>query len=142
MSARFFCVDGTNLVRTAYGYGGPAHETQERADGERVVEIFARLCEDLEGRAEVELFFDGAFRAMPGPRPANFRLSFAREATADELILDRVRAGAWRGGAVTVATADGELGRSVESEGGRWMKIEHGSTPESVARRIEGRFAR
>ena len=141
MSPRFFCVDGTNLVRTAYGYGGPAHAAQEDADGERVVRIFAALCEELEGAAELELFFDGAFRVMPGPRPANFRLSFARDSSADELILDRVRAGAWRGGVVTVATADGGLGRAVEAEGGRWLKVVPGTDPERVARRIGGRFA-
>jgi hypothetical protein len=138
-----FCVDGTNLVRTAYGYGGPQHRSQEDADTERVVAIFAQLCEELSAEVEVELFFDGAFRTMPGPRPANFRLSFARDVPADELILDRVRAGAWRGGGmVTVVTADGDLGRAAADEGGKWMKVPHGTPPEGVARRIGGRFSR
>jgi hypothetical protein len=143
MSARLFCVDGTNLVRTAYGYGGPDHRAQETADCERAAEIFARLCEELGAAAEVELFFDGAFRVMPGPRPANFRVSFARETPADDLILDRVRARAWQGGgSVTVVTADGELGRAATAEGGMWMKVSHGTPPEGVARRIGGRFSR
>src|SRR5579859_4338299 len=107
MGARFFCVDGTNLVRTAYAYGGPAHRAQEQADAERTVAVFAGLCEDMGGAVEVELFFDGALRAMPGPRPANLRVSFARELAADDLILDRVRARSWGGGgSVTVVTAD------------------------------------
>lgn len=140
---RLFCVDGTNLVRTAYGYGGPAHQTQEQADSERLVEIFARLCEEAGAAVEVELFFDGAFRVMPSSDAPNFRVSFAREASADELILDRVRARAWKGGgSVTVVTADTELGRSAQAEGGKWMRVAHGSPPESVARRIGGRFAR
>jgi len=143
MSARVFCVDGTNLVRTAYGYGGPNHRSQEDVDAERVVAIFAQLCEELGAAVEIELFFDGAFRTMPGPRPANFRLSFARELAADELILDRVRSSAWRGGgSVTVVTADGELGRAAGDEGGKWMKVPHGTPPEGVARRIGGRFSR
>jgi hypothetical protein len=143
MSARLFCIDGTNLVRTAYGYGGPQHRDQENADTERVVSIFVQLCEELGASVEVELFFDGAFRAVPGPGPANFRVSFARELPADELILDRVRASAWRGGgAATVVTADGDLGRAAEDEGGKWMKVPHGTPPEGVARRIGGRFSR
>lgn len=143
MGARVFCIDGTNLVRTAYGYGGPAHQAQEQADCERAVAIFAGLCEELGALVEIELFFDGAFRAMPGPRPGNFRLSFARETSADELILDRVRARAYGGGgAAQVATADAELGKAVAAEGGKWMKVGHGSSPESVAGRIRGRFTR
>ena len=143
MNARLFCVDGTNLVRTAYGYGGPAHSAQEQADSERVVEIFDRLCEESDGAVEVELFFDGAFRAMPAGRSAGFSVTFTREIQADDLILDRVRARAWnKGGAATVVTADGDLGRTTESEGGKWMRVTHGSSPESVARRIGGRFSR
>lgn len=142
MASRLFCVDGTNLVRTAYGYGGPAHQAQEEADSVRVVEIFARLCEEAGDAVEVELFFDGAFRAMPGG-PSNFRLSFTREVAADDVILDRVRARAWnKGGSVTVVTADVGLGESAESEGGKWMRVAHGSSPESVAGRIGGRFSR
>lgn len=133
-------MDGTNLVRTAYGYGGPAHRAQEQADAERLAAILARLCADDD--LEVELFFDGAVRAMPGG-PANFSVRFTRELSADELILDRVRARAWgRGGAVTVVTADGALGRLTRSEGGRWLRVAHGTPPESVADRIGGRAAR
>jgi hypothetical protein len=143
MNVRLFCVDGTNLVRTAYGYGGTAHQAQEQADSERVVEIFSRLCDEAGGAVEVELFFDGAFRAMPSGRPANFRVNFTREVAADDVILDRVRARAWsKGGSVTVVTADGDLGRTAEAEGGKWMRVSHGSSPESVARRIGGRFSR
>jgi len=143
MSVRLFCVDGTNLVRTAYGYGGPAHQAQEQADSERIVEIFAQVCEEAGGGVEIELFFDGAFRPMPAGRSANFSVTFTREIAADDRILDRVRARAWnKGGSVTVVTADGDLGRTTEAEGGKWMRVSHGSSPESVARRIGGRFSR
>lgn len=140
---RLYCVDGTNLVRTAYGYGGPAHAAQEDEDARRLVAILALVCEDAGPGLEVELFFDGAFRVFPGPRPANLRVSFTRELKADDLILDRVRARAWGGGSKpAVVTADAELGRSVEAEGGKWLRAPHGAPPESVARRIGGRFAR
>lgn len=140
---RLFCVDGTNLVRTAYGYGGPAHAAQEEEDARRLVALLAIACEEAGPALEVELFFDGAFRIFPGTRPANLRLSFTRELKADDLILDRVRARAWGGGGrATVVTADAELGRSVEAEGGKWMRVPHGAPPESVARRIGGRFSR
>jgi len=141
MGARVFCVDGTNLVRTAYGYGGPAHAAQEDADSERLVGLLAGVCQDADGAIELELFFDGAFRPFEAAADGLI-VRFARERPADELILDRVRAAAWRGGAVTVVTADGELGRQVVGEGGRWLKVEHGAAPESVARRIGGRFRR
>lgn len=141
MNTRFFCVDGTNLVRTAYGYGGPAHAAQEDSDTERVVAIFGRLCEDAGEAVEVELFFDGAYRSLGGPRPGNFRVSFAREIPADDLILDRVRARAWGGkGRATVVTGDGELGRQAEAEGGKWLRVAPETPPESVAGRIGGRF--
>jgi hypothetical protein len=143
MSVRLFCVDGTNLVRTAYGYGGPDHRAQEEADTERLVAVFARLCEDAGSAVEVELFFDGAFRPFPGPRPENLRLTFAPDSPADELILDRVRARAWRGGGTAaVVTADAELGRAAEAEGGKWLRVAHGTPPEGVAARIGGRFKR
>lgn len=138
--SRLFCVDGTNLVRTAYGYGGPAHSVQEDADTDRIVVIFAQLCEDAGDTLEIELFFDGAFRTFGGPRPGNFRVSFTREMKADDLILDRVRSRKWNGGKTTVVTADVELGEASESEGGKWMKVIHGVAPESVAGRIGGRF--
>lgn len=143
MSTRLFCVDGTNLVRTAYEYGGPDREAQEDADTERLAAIFAQLCEEAGGAVEVELFFDGPFRAMPAGRTGSFRVSFTREFPADDLILDRVRARKWsQGGSVTVVTADVELGEAAEAEGGKWMRVAHGSSPESVARRIGGRFSR
>jgi len=143
MSVRLFCIDGTNLVRTAYGYGGPAHQAQEQADAERLVGIFERLCRDAGPAVEVEVFFDGAFRVMPSLDSANFRVRFTREFTADEMILDRVRSRSWSGGgSVTVVTADGDLGRSAQAEGGRWMRIEHGTAPEAVAGKIGGRFLR
>jgi hypothetical protein len=57
--------------------------------------------------------------------------------------LDRVRARTWnKGGSVTVVTADGDLGRATEAEGGKWLRVSHGASPESVARRIGGRFSR
>ncbi len=138
--SRLFCVDGTNLVRTAYGYGGPAHAAQEDADTDRIVVIFGQLCEEAGDAFEIELFFDGTFRVFGGARPDNFRVSFTRELTADDLILDRVRSRKWNGGKTTVVTADVELGEAAESEGGKWMRVEHGSPPEGVARRIGGRF--
>lgn len=138
--SRLFCVDGTNLVRTAYEYGGPGREAQEDADTDRITAIFARVCEEAGTGVEIELFFDGAFRTLGGPRPDNFRVSFTRELSADELILDRVRSRKWNGGKTTVVTADVELGETAEAEGGKWMRVEHGSAPEGVARRIGGRF--
>ena len=142
MGIRLFCIDGTNLVRTAYGYGGPAHQEQEQSDSEHLAEVFASVCEEAGSAVEVELFFDGPFRAMPGG-PANFSVSFTHEIAADDLILDRVRAKAWnKSGSVTVVTADGDLGRTTEAEGGKWLRVSHGSSPESVARRIGGRFSR
>ncbi|MEK7383820.1 MAG: hypothetical protein AAB262_11125 [Elusimicrobiota bacterium] len=143
MSVRFFCVDGTNLVRTAYGYGGPAHAAQEESDARRLVAIMAQVCEDAGGAIEVELFFDGAVRVMPGEGSGFLRVRFTREVTADELILDRVRSRAWGGGGpVTVVTADGELGRLTQAEGGKWLRVAHGTPAESVARMMGRRFSR
>ena len=138
--SRLFCVDGTNLVRTAYEYGGPNREAQEDADTDRITAIFGRVCEEAGAEVEIELFFDGPFRTLGGARPDNFRVSFTRELKADDLILDRVRSRKWNGGKTTVVTADVELGEMAEAEGGKWMRVGHGSAPEGVARRIGGRF--
>jgi len=138
--SRLFCIDGTNLVRTAYGYGGPAHAAQEDADTDRITAIFAQVCEESGPSVEIEIFFDGAFRTLGGSRPDNFRVSFTREVSADDMILDRVRSRKWNGEKTTVVTADVELGEMAESEGGKWMQVFHGSPPEGVARRIGGRF--
>ena len=138
--SRLFCVDGTNLVRTAYEYGGPDREAQEDADTDRVAAIFGRVCEEAGAEVEIELFFDGPFRTLGGPRPDNFRVSFTHELKADDMILDRVRSRKWNGGKTTVVTADVELGELAETEGGKWMRVGHGSAPEGVARKIGGRF--
>lgn len=139
--ASYYCVDGTNLVRTGYGYGGPAFRDQEEADGERLVALLSSVCAELSGRAEVELFFDGPWRAWRSGA-ANLRLCFTGRAKADELILDRVRARVWRGGRVTVVTADGELGKRAAEEGGRWQRVAPAAGVEGAVRALERRLSR
>lgn len=137
----YYCVDGTNLVRAGVGYGGPAFRAQEDADGQRLVALLARSCEALAGRAEVELFFDGSWRGWRSAAP-NLRLCFSGSEKADALILDRVRARAWRGGRATVVTADGELGRRAVEEGGRWQRVSPGGGFDGAILAIERRFKR
>jgi hypothetical protein len=139
-STRHYCVDGTNVVRVCHGYGGPAFRAQEEADALRLVETLALLCESLDGRVEIEVFFDGGFK--PWARQARgLRVRFTHETQADELILDRVRASAALGqGKVTVVTADGELGRLVQEEGGRWQRVTPGAGLGPVTGAIQGRF--
>ncbi|MDD5629307.1 MAG: NYN domain-containing protein [Elusimicrobia bacterium] len=141
---RLYCVDGTNVVRVLWGYGGEQFREQEESDCLTLVESFAVLCRGLAGRAEVEIFFDGEGRRWKRvPQgTANLRVRFSWEELADALILDRVRAGSFgREGRVTVVTADGELGRRAREEGGRWLAVRHGEGLERVLRSIEGRFA-
>jgi hypothetical protein len=93
---------------------------------------------------EVEIFFDGEGRerARPPGGPANLRVRFAWDETADALILDRVRARAFgREGGVTVVTADGELGRRAQQEGGRWLPVRAGKGLEPLLQVIEKRFS-
>lgn len=138
--AESFCVDATNVVRGCYGYGGEAFRRQEDADSERLVSAFALLCETLDGRIEVELFFDGAFRPMRSPA-SNMRVSFTRELPADDLILDRVRSRRYAGaGRVTVVTGDTELGEKASEEGARWLRVGPGTRLEDLLRSIERRF--
>lgn len=138
MAARLFCVDGTNVVRAAYGFGGPAHREQEDSDAGRFAEILASFCETAERDIEIELIFDGDFRPLRSAAAENFRVTFSRELSADDVILDRVRARRRSGGGVTVVTADAELGNAVKGEGGAWLKFHHGAAPESVVARISG----
>lgn len=141
-SIHVYCVDATNLVRGGYGYAGPDFRAQEDADAERLVDMLAALCERLGSRVEIDVYFDGAFRAM-GRGPANMRLRFTHETKADDLILDRVRSRGYSGGGgVTVVTGDGELGRQVEAEGGKWLRARHGAGFESVLAAIERRWSR
>lgn len=137
-----YCVDGTNLVRTGYGYGGPAFRAQEDADAQRLLAALGQLGERLGARVEIDVYFDGAFRPLPSPA-ANMRVRCTREAPADELILDCVRARSYLGpGSVTVVTADGELGRRAVEEGGRWLRVKAGQPLESVVAAIERRWSR
>lgn len=139
-----YCVDGTNVVRVLWGYGGPGFRDQEDSDCATLVESFGALCRGLGDRLEVEVFFDGEgrrWRRQPQP-PANLRVRFAWEEEADVLILDRVRSRAFgRDGSVTVVTADGELGRRAREEGGRWMAVRVGSGLEGILGSIEKRLA-
>jgi hypothetical protein len=140
---RLYCVDGTNVVRVLWGYGGSEFRDQEESDCVTLVESFAVLCRSLAGRAEVEIYFDGDGRRWKrAPQTAaNLRVRFAWEETADSLILDRVRAGAFgHEGSVTVVTADGGLGRSAREEGGRWMTVRVGDGLERLLQSIERRF--
>ena len=141
---RLYCVDGTNVVRVLWGYGGAEFREQEESDCVTLVESFAVLCRGLAGRAEVEIFFDGQrrrWKRVP-QEAANLRLRFAWEEPTDALILDRVRVGAFGGkGSVTVVTADGELGRRAREEGGRWMTVRAADGLERLLGSIESRFA-
>lgn len=141
-SRETYCVDGTNLVRGAYGYGGPDFREQEDADGLRLVAALAEVCLRIGDRIEIDVFFDGASRpwSLPGS-PSNMRVCFGSAVPADDLIMDRVRLRRYGGGKVTVVTADGELGQKVSEEGGRWLKLSRGFRMEGVVSSIERRFA-
>ena len=138
---RLYCVDGTNVVRVLWGYGGEEFREQEESDCITLVESFAVLSRRLAGRAEFEVFFDGQGRTWKrAPRAEGLRVCFAWDETADSLILDRVRAGSFgHEGRVTVVTADGELGRRAQEEGGRWLTVRHGENLERVLGSIERR---
>ena len=139
-----FCVDGTNVVRGAFGYGGPQFRDQEEADSLRLVQALAGTSSLFEGRVELEVFFDGGRRPWPASAlPANIRVRFTDESQADDLILDLVRARRHaNGGKVTVVTADGELGGKVSEEGARWLRVRPGASLEAVVGAIEGRLKR
>lgn len=141
-SVRLYCVDGTNVVRVLWGYGGAEFREQEESDCVTLVDSFAVLGRRLAGQAEFEVFFDGQGRTWKrAPRGEGLRVSFAWDETADSLILDRVRAGSFgHEGRVTVVTADGELGRRAQEEGGRWLMVRPGERLERVLGSIERRF--
>jgi hypothetical protein len=147
-----YCVDGTNVVRVLWGYGGAAFREQEERDCATLVESFATLCRGLDDPLEVDIFFDGEGRCWPRSQrlPANLRVRFAWEEPADSIILDRVRAQAYSPrsplgqakGSVTVVTADGELGRRARAEGGDWLGLRAGEDLVRILRSIERRFTR
>lgn len=133
-----FCIDATNLVRRAYGYGGPAFVSQEDSDARALVAGLARLCEDNPDGLEIEVIFDGpGSSGARAPRPSNLRVRYARESPADELILEQVRALRYQARKVTVVTADAELGREACAEGGRWLEVHSGAGLTAVVQAIE-----
>lgn len=132
-----FCVDATNLVRRAYGYGGPAFSAQEDSDARELVMGLARLCEDNPERLEIDVIFDGpGSYGVAAPALPNMRVRFAREDEADALILDRVRALRHEARKVTVVTADSELASQVREEGGKWLEMRSGSGLSSIVQAI------
>jgi predicted RNA-binding protein with PIN domain len=142
VGVHLFCIDGTNLVRGAFGYGGSAFQAQEEADSQRLIRALDQLCEQAGARVEVEVLFDGGGRAgLSGS--SRVRVSFARELEADAVILDRVRAKRYTGaGKVTVVTGDAQLGEQVRDEGGRWLNVRPGTGLEEVIKSIEGRISK
>ena len=137
-----YCIDGTNIVRGCFGYGGQSFREQEEADAQRLIAAFDQLCEQYEGRLEIEIYFDGPFRSAPSGGN-NLSVRFTRETEADEIILGRVRASAYGAqGRVTVVTADSELGGQVKQEGGRWQKVRPGTSLEEIIDSIERRFSK
>src|SRR5208282_172313 len=91
-SVHLFCIDGTNLVRGSFGYGGASFQAQEDADSRHLVEALNQLCHAAGGGVEVEVFFDGGGRAGLSAAASHVHVSFAQELEADDVILDRVRA--------------------------------------------------
>ena len=141
---QLYCVDGTNVVRVLWGYA-PGFNVQEESDCSTLIESFGELCHRLSGSIEVEIFFDGAGRQWTRTfqSPANLRVSFAWDVSADELILDRVRARSFgREGGMSVVTGDGELGRRAQEEGGRWLNIHAAKSLAAILGKIERRFLR
>lgn len=141
---RLYCVDGSNVVRMMWGYGGAAFRHQEESDCAALVESFGVLCQSWPGALSVEVFFDGGARRWPRqPVVPGLRVRFSYEDSADALIMDRVRAKTFAGGgSVTVVTGDAELGRRCREEGGRWLRVGPQEGLEGILRRIENRFAR
>lgn len=139
---RLYCIDGTNVVRVLWGYGGEEFREQEESDCVTLVESFSVLGRRLAGKAEFEVFFDGQGRAWKrAPRAEGLCVRFAWDETADSLILDRVRAGSFgHEGRVTVVTADGELGRRAREEGGRWLAVKPEEGLDRLLSGIERRF--
>lgn len=134
-----FCVDATNVVRRAYGYGGPQFRAQEEADGQHLIAALAEVCRRHEDAVAVDLVFDGPWRALTAGLPGNLRLRFAHEGGADAMILDRVRALRHGGCRVTVVTGDSGLAESAREEGGRLLTPRSGGI-EGVASAIEARL--
>ena len=139
-----YCVDGTNVVRGVFGYGGPQFRDQEEADSRRLVEALAAVGALFDGQAEIEVFFDGGRRSLgASPLPANLSVRFTEEDRADDRIMDVVRSRRYaHSGRVTVVTADGELGGKVSEEGGRWLRVRPGTPVEGVVGAIEGSLKR
>ena len=134
-----FCVDATNVVRRAYGYGGPQFRAQEESDGQHLIMALADVCQRHEDLVALDVVFDGPWRAGSQSLPGNLRLRFAREGGADEMILDRVRALRHGGERVTVVTSDSELADLVREEGGRLLTPRSGGI-DGVAAAIEARL--
>lgn len=142
-AVHLYCIDGNNVVRGGYGYGGPDFRAQEDADAERLISALERTCLLLGSRVEIEVFFDGPFRSNLRASSQNLHIHFTRELKADDVIVDRVRSRSYSGtNKVTVVTADADLGERVKQDGGRWQKIPHGAPLEAIVRTIEGRFSK
>ncbi|MBI4377168.1 MAG: NYN domain-containing protein [Elusimicrobia bacterium] len=129
---RVYCIDGTNIVRVCCGYAGASFRRQEEADAARLLSALLQLCRSQDQDMDVELYFDGAARTLSSQGSPNLRVRFADELPADELIMDRVRLGRHEGRRVVVVTADSDLGRRAQEEGGRWIRCGQGQTLESV----------
>jgi hypothetical protein len=115
---RTYLVDGSNAVRRGgFDPRFPAVEAERERAWLSRLEAWAQ---GAEGRALVEVFFDGPRRQASSTCRA-LRLRFGLGEGADEMILGSARLLASRGRRAVVVTQDGGLAESAGREGARVM---------------------
>ena len=108
---RTFLIDGSNTVQMLFG-------PLERHEADRCEKDFLRFVSEWaeqQPNTEVEIVFDGAWRAIPGCG-TQVRVMFAEEGPADALILERLRALRFFRRKVSVVTQDRALADAARAE--------------------------
>jgi hypothetical protein len=113
--AKTMLIDGSNTVHSLYESWPDSHEEQNRHAVDFIVHLSSWASKQTD--MEVEIVFDGGFRALQGSAHSDsVRILFSDYASADSVILERLRALRYFKRKVTVVTWDRELAQDAKKE--------------------------
>lgn len=121
MNTNYVIIDGSNAVRTLFGYNRGMKARDLVAEDNRHSKTFLSLLAALHRRLkipEIKVYFDGTVRpheVTPRDLPPGIRLEFGAGKSADELMFNEARSIVNTTGGIIMVTDDQGLTRQVKS---------------------------
>ncbi|MBI4062872.1 MAG: NYN domain-containing protein [Elusimicrobia bacterium] len=117
--AKTVLVDGSNAVHALFG-PLPASHAEQDGIARHFLSALSEWVKRQPPAVAAEVVFDGSFRQLRSPgADERLRLFFSDHASADAVILERIRAHRFNGRSVTVVTWDRALAQAAVAEEAR-----------------------